>query len=449
MALCALTAALAGGISAGPVSAMAAMVQIHYPVATINVEKTVTINGKRFPGQDAYSFTLTPVQAHLNGAQDPKADGQSMSADQMPMPDDKTGGTAQVTVNDFSKAADSAKKTEKDTKTTRTRSSQYQIKFTKPGWYMYKLNENVPADKDKVAGVTYDTNDYYIVIYVTQGTNSTNEDHTEDYIMNIENITAWKNESGSRTHMPDLTDFANITDNKNAAAVKNENKTTYGKVGYSNGDTLSTTFWNDAQQENVTLEKKVSGNLGDTTKNFSFDVKLTGLEKNATYALDTDGTLQAKEGVVNTEKNTVTSDAKGNASYKIYLKDDEYMTIPDLPVGAQYQFTEEANNHTASYKLASSDAVFKKGHTDVREGKLQATKASDANKASNQSLSTAVETVDSGEGDVTVYYKNTRNMTTVTGVSTSYVPFAALLAATAAAGAGAVFYKKRKHEEDV
>ncbi|MDD6369748.1 SpaA isopeptide-forming pilin-related protein, partial [Galactobacillus timonensis] len=87
------------------------------------------------------------------------------------------------------------------------------------------------------------------------------------------------------------------------------------------------------------------------------------------------------------------SNAQGEADVTLNLKADQKAVFKDAPVGATYQFVEDAGKWTSRYNVSNAS-----GGTIVR--------TSGSNTAENQELATAVETVDEGE-QTTVTFINT------------------------------------------
>ena len=103
---------------------------------------------------------------------------------------------------------------------------------------------------------------------------------------------------------------------------------------------------------------------------------------------------------------TFTSDANGNATVTVKLRDDEQAIFGGLKHEATYKITEAASDHVASYKIKSLDGE-----------EVVIAKASDTNNnMSAKALSTSTETVDAGDGIIYVMYENNRDFATKTSV---------------------------------
>lgn len=395
--------------------------------AQITVGKTLTINGTKWPNIENFGFELEAVKGYTNPNASTSVDGQSIGASAVPMPEGSTNNKKTINVGSFKTA------TTGDTATARTRTNAFDnIKYTTAGYYMYKLKEVIP--NPKVSGVVYDESSYFVVVYVVNEVdnngNTTNGVH-------VESITAWHNDKDSEAYQPNLKDIANhgvangddnSGDNNGQASKPNA---TYGnnpagaqrwddleKVGVSTSQAKNKLdaykFWNRQEMHDISLTKNVKGNLGDTTKEFEFTVTMTNLEAGQTYSVVKTGTptlVSATKGSVDNSASTFTASADGEATFLVKIKDDQGITIKDLPNSVTYQASEAASNHIPSYAVTSSN-------TSTTEGqKAVIAKASDSTSDQKETaLATAVETVDSTDGNITIAYTNTRDLETITGI---------------------------------
>ncbi len=424
-----------------------ALEDVSSSTATLQMGKILTSNhAGKFPNTlKTVRYKLTAVKGFDNANESTSASGKVLSAASLPMPAASTtanhqvtvnGTTAEITVGSFQTSDSST-----DTATQRKRVTPVQITYDKAGYYVYKLTEE-GSNPESVPGVTYDDHSYFVVVYVANRTDA--DGNTMDGVY-VHNITSYRNESGSETYQPNLSDIAGVTDNAGTAAADNT-ETNLAKVGSSpssDPDQLDAyRFWNNAAVQDLVLTTNVTGNLGDRTKDFEFTVKLTGLEPSTSYT-----TSEAAEGtgaetsenavLVRAEKGTlqddvIVSDASGNATFVVRLSDDESLVLNGIPVSAKYFMTEHASDHIASVTLTGS------------ENSPVIVKASDANEDSETALSTSEETVDREDGTMTVKFVNHRNLATVTGVPEVTGP-AALLAI---AGAGILASRRKRREQN-
>ena len=241
--------------------------------------------------------------------------------------------------------------------------------------------------------------------------------------------------------------------------------------GFVGPNKLQINFWNETDSKDVELIKKVTGTLGDLQKEFEFTVTLTGLQGNSSYKIVP---VSKKTGVdapaLGNAKNTgLTKDGNDyfvktaanetTKTFKVVLKSQQSIKIEGLPTEATYTVTEAASDHKASYTVESEGFAYKlaaddtaaslnsKGYrlvvmsdnkiTDIRALKdddLAAARAATGDakdivkivklanyKKSNTQNGTALamenpETVDPGDGAVTITFTNHRDIETETGI---------------------------------
>lgn len=408
--------------------------------ATLTVGKILTVNqAGKFPSKSDYTFDIEAVKAWDNANTLATGKGAAIAASDMPMPASSgkahhsvtnSGTEAFITVGDFLGTANTSRT---DTDTSKLRTTDVNIRFSKAGYYMYKITERYDR-ANKVPGVTYDDNDYYAIVYVCNKTDANG--NTIDGVY-VHDITSFRNDPESDVQ-PDLSDIANVTDNGGVEAVENSYDN-FAKVGKSEStpgndettglptgpDKLETyKFWNGQTTHDVVITNNVTGNLGDRSKEFEYEIKLSGLEQNVSYSTDIDADektdknhtssgvemIAGSKGSVNTDSMKFTSDSNGEAVFTVKLRDDEVFVMNALPVLAKYTVTEGASDHIASYAISST-----------REDTAVISKAADSNSMDNKSLATSTETVNSSaegdnDGTVTVAFNNHRNIATITGV---------------------------------
>jgi hypothetical protein len=442
--------------------------------ATVTLGKILTsAQENKFPNVNTFNFTVTKVQAWKNANVDTAQSGETIPVADMP-----SWSNMSPTIGNFNTAASG------DTSTVRTRTGDITAQFTQAGYYVYKVVEtgSTPAN---VTGVSYDDHEYFIVVYVCNKTDANG--NTIDGVY-VHDITSYRNTSGSSTYSPNLSDIANVTDNGNTAASANtrDNLAKVGKSTPEDPDALEAyRFWNDYASQNVEISKNVTGSLGDLTKEFEFTVTLTGLDAETAYQLSNTVSVKGTPsvGTYDATAKTITTDASGNATFVVKLKDGEKLVIEGLGVGSHYTVNEAASDHKASYEITSSntnmvtryvevavedadsektyyldndgtDTVYDPSDEPVAPGtiiyeKVEEPEAviaqeSDANTANNTALATAQETVDATDGTITVAYTNDRNLTPPTGVALVMIPLA-----IAGIALGLALALKRKHETTV
>ena len=403
--------------------------------ATIKMGKTLTVNkNNKFPSITDFNYTLERVSAWSNTNASTASSGAVIARSSIPMPSASatashtitvSGDTATVAIGNFSGADQT------DTATVKNRYTDVPITFTTAGWYLYKITESssTPAS---VPGVTYDSHEYFICIYVCNNMDSNG--NTVDGVY-VHSMTAYRNTSGDDTYQPNLNDIANTGDNGGTAASQNT-ESNLGKVGIStaaspnilNADNM----WNTYTVSDLVITNNVQGTLGDRSKEFEFTVTLSGLENSKAYQLSGDVALDSiTTGTYDSSAGTVTTNASGQAVFKVKLRDDEQITIEALNATSQYIVSEAASDHKPSYTITAdggNDAVI--------------ATASDSRSADQQVLSTSQETVDAGDSDQTVAFQNVRDLAALTGTRTSMLALMAMLAALLLAAAAYMIMRK-------
>lgn len=147
----------------------------------------------------------------------------------------------------------------------------------------------------------------------------------------------------------------------------------------------TTVHFTNTKEENtdepvsITLKKKLSGRYEDMDEEeFIFHFFLGGLEPQAQYHLS-DGQIYY-------------ADEAGGADFSYRLKEDESVTLLDIPSGASYQVCEEGGDYLASYEI----------ETDEDEDPLISSRKT--NESRDHFLSTALETA--GGGNVRITFTN-------------------------------------------
>lgn len=420
--------------------------------ATIYVGKVLTVaQDNKFPTVNDFNFKLEAVKAWDNANVDTTKSGTDMPIASIPLPTAVstehqkvavTGtGTATVQSGDFAGSANTAVA---DTATQKYRSTPVNITFTKAGYYMYKITEtdSVPA---AIPGVAYDNNSYYVVVYVCNKMD--NLGNTIDGVY-VHDITSYRNKPDTN-HEPDLTDIQNVQDNGGTAASDNTYDN-FAKVGKTPDENINDPetgnpvgpnkleafrFFNDQTTHDVVVTNNVTGNLGDVTKEFEYTVTLTGLEKNKLYTTNIDAqdktekkasspsaeieALTGGKGTVDSTARTFTSDAAGNATFRIKLADDEVMVFNALPATSKYTVVEHESDHIASFTSESTNPS-----TWVMSLKDKANTHSDTAISTNEETVDAVSNVpgrtqqasSSNDGTVTINFRNHRDLMTPTGL---------------------------------
>ena len=147
-------------------------------------------------------------------------------------------------------------------------------------------------------------------------------------------------------------------------------------------DVSATNAKADTEVRNVTVSKVIEGDVAASDE-FTLKAVFKGLDAGATYSMNNSASGSTE---------TFTADVLGNAAITFVLRGNTNVVFNSIPVGATYVVTEEANRCAPSYQITDS-----LGGTNIVKASDFATK--------NSALSTARETVDSGE-NITVAFKN-------------------------------------------
>ena len=208
-----------------------------------------------------------------------------------------------------------------------------------------------------------------------------------------------------------------VLSNGTVAPTKNGTAAEYGTA-------KTTGFKNTYTTYDLTLEKQVTGSMGELTKEFDFTIALAGGPKSAT--------IHAKKN--NTIDVPVDFDKDGKANITgIKLADDGKFVITGLPDTTTYTITESLNTndgYTVSAKVNAENATVT---------------------ATSQENSTITKNVVSGDlsdkvANEVIEFTNNRNAVTPTGVAMDIAPYALMVAL--AGGAAFTFLRKKESFED-
>ncbi len=161
------------------------------------------------------------------------------------------------------------------------------------------------------------------------------------------------------------------------------------------GEDVTVVFTNRKDQHDLKISKLVDFTYGDDhsvdykAEEFGFRLELTGLESGKKYTMS-----YGADDMTGTENEYFYSEADGTKTILFKIKDAEYVTVRDLPEGAQYQITELANEHY----IPSYNVMHNEGASII--------KAFDSSTSDNTSLSTSLETVDATDIDVDYVFTN-------------------------------------------
>ncbi|MDO4288152.1 MAG: DUF5979 domain-containing protein [Eubacterium sp.] len=178
-----------------------------------------------------------------------------------------------------------------------------------------------------------------------------------------------------------------------------------------------TTSTNDGNE--LTVTKRVSGDYADKEHAYKFTFKITGLA-----ALEAQGATYSVATTPSTE--SLTAAIGVGDSFDFYLKDGESITISNLPVGTQYEITEDLENiqNAGSYVTTLDNTTL--APTDITYT------------ANTKTASGALDDVTNS-----ITYINALNNITPTGLFIDNLPYL-LLAAIGAAGIAFYMVSRRR-----
>lgn len=162
----------------------------------------------------------------------------------------------------------------------------------------------------------------------------------------------------------------------------------------------------------LTVAKRVEGNLGANDQYFAFTVRFEGADAGTVYTVDlsdadavsgsSTSTAGANRGQTNPD--TLTVGADGTVSQRFYLKDGQQIVIGGIAKGTGYTVSEDAEDYQPAASVSGSD-------TDA------------AVAGSNDSV-----TDSDLEGDAAITFTNTRAGQIPTGIMADPMPLTVLLA---------------------
>ena len=237
------------------------------------------------------------------------------------------------------------------------------ITFDQPGIYKFTVTEKAGNNKD----MKYDTDARYLYVFVKR--NGTSNE--------IYGVAMSKNTT---------------VDGKNAN-IKNEYK-----KSNTNGDEF----------KDLTIEKRVTGEMGDTDKLFNFTLTITSGSGRTKYHVSK---------TANGSSNTV--DLTTNQPYTFSLKNGDSIVVENLSTND-------------SYTIAETDYTSEGYHTTYKT-QVDGEDEKDSSASSNKSMANK---------NVKEIIINERNTVTPTGIVMSYGPYILMIAA--AAVLGFVFLRRRE-----
>ena len=209
---------------------------------------------------------------------------------------------------------------------------------------------------------------------------------------------------------------------------------------YNENTTKNDTFENEYSAGSLSIEKTVTGILGDKEKEFEVTVNFESdkpVHSTVTY-YDVDTATTADDGTTSYEEETLkwtdekNEDDKYTASATFTLNHGETLTFENLPYGVTYTVVEtnytDENNTVEANKLGYDAAVYM---------------------VTNKELTTPTKTNEGSIGlsSETVTITNNKDGEVDTGISVDSIPYIAMLGVVAIGGTGFIVSKKRRSED--
>lgn len=289
--------------------------------------------------------------------------------------DKVTDSNANLTKNDMPEISNSTVEFTAGTATVAGLEKSVAVALSSVNWpgvgvYYYNVNETAGS----TAGVVYDTNTAYLKVTVAYD-EGTNTYYTAFVTMNLEE--------------------------------KDENGNTKTKTGG---------FTNEYKAGSLSIEKEVTGNMGNTSTYFAVKVTLkpeTGKTYLPSYTV-TGGSNESNPSTI----------AVDGQEHTFYLKDGDTITISNLPYGVEYTVVEDDYTTVAN------------GAYDKAKYALNGGTASE-DSISNEELNTATETVQ---------ITNNKSTNVDMGVTLDSLPY--ILALAVVFGGAVVMFTRKRHVED-
>lgn len=261
--------------------------------------------------------------------------------------------------------------------------------FEDPGIYSYKITED---KESKYEGVDYSDEEYEILVFVEA------DDNNNNYVAAV---TATK--KGGTTSTFDPT-------NSKAAAIEFTNN--YG------GDDEE---YEDEVYELV-VKKTVSGNQGDKTESFNFDITIT----------DQDVKGEVYNAVIYNENGDTVGDPirmTSGSAQPISLSHGQEIRIYGLSANDAYVVNEDDysnDGYTTTYTVTANNVADSNSSISEVNGKQDSVSGSPVN------------------NDIEVTVDNNKHVNTPTGIAMTFAPYAVMVVF---AGVFAVMFLRKKREE--
>lgn len=296
------------GMGAVSVFAQSSYTAINGDDTSVELNKTLALNGSEYGPTHTVTFTTTYIGNQLEGAtQD--ADGVppvvTMSFD--------TSGAAQSDTLDFT-----------------------EVSFPAPGIYRFQVAETAISDPS-VTPVSGSETSYYVDVYVTNVTTATGESELQidQYII----------QKGSSTPSvdPDVVDAAKVD---------------------------SADFQNEYTSYELDVDKKVTGNQGDKTKEFTVTVTFSNGKAGDKYAVKWMAGTPKVNGSAIVSGTPV--DVAANSAVTLKLKDTDKVEFYGIPSGVKYTVVETESGqdgYTTTGEVTTATALTDDASVTVTNNK--------------------------------------------------------------------------------
>lgn len=251
--------------------------------------------------------------------------------------------------------------------------------FEAPGIYHYNVKETA----GNYAGITYDTTNYDVYLYVE------------------------------------------FTYGENGVVSKKEVKNIVAKSGENKAGELA--FTNDYGKDNgethdVTITKEVKGNQGSKTKDFEFTISVVPDQSGETFQVVT----------MNGDKVQKSVQLTGDTSVKVSIKDGETIKVYGLTDGDKITVNESDyrnDGYTTTYTTSTSEKFV--------DNSYEVEKITGTNDEDSVSFKVAVDSA-------AITVTNTKTVSTPTGIVMTFGPYVLLIAL--AAVFGTLFFRRKREE---
>lgn len=313
-----------------------------------------------------------------------------------------------------------------------------------PGIYRYIITDNTTEGTRAAAGIVrasgVDTT-YYLDVYVYKDETDNNKLKLGGYVLHNEDVGTSFNQTqvGKDSGMEEIS-WDNSTDSKLKAGSQPE---------MASNDTYYT--------YNTTLDKTVTGSMGDTTNGFKFGVTVSNQIQDLGYKImGYENKAAAEQGTALTAAN----DQSGTNGTKLYtfLKNGQTATIIGLSPKAQIAY-EETNNTVSIYTTTAKDKQTTPGDVTLSgDGyaddthKIQPDKTAAA--AAVKVTKDYSETADASaaytlnDGKESISFTNDLGTISPTGVVLRFAPYFAMFAAGLALFIILATKRSKKEEEE-